>query len=166
MSIFGLPACGWSYMKIGEFGLSASYITDIPNDCLEAMVYALENGTDFICNFDAESNGNFKVISDDYRTYVIEESSEQLYICESINKQVLSQEMYKAFSNKAWKNWQFDQYEDPFEYDLYNKELNANLHKLEIEYEKVFSISIKSKNINCKTLNSNFEKGTSTEIEK
>lgn len=39
------PQCGWSTMKIGKFKKTVSYLTDVPNDLINAFISFFETGT-------------------------------------------------------------------------------------------------------------------------
>ena len=130
-----IPNCGWTNIIIGNFSDRASYLTEVPLDCLRAMIYALSNNTDFICVFDAEG-WNFKVISDNYRTFVIEEKDScELITVENITKTILAKELYSDISDNLdkWAEWSFDLREDRNEVLKYRKclkELLQNLNNL------------------------------------
>ena len=69
--MFDKPKHGWVNISLEGVEIApASYISDVANDTLEAMIYALEESKDFCASYDAEGY-EFKIISDDYSTFVI-----------------------------------------------------------------------------------------------
>lgn len=48
------PSAGWTEVQIGNYKDRASYLTDIPNDCLDAAIGMLKNKKEFRVLFDAE----------------------------------------------------------------------------------------------------------------
>lgn len=50
------PNFGWSTLQIGDFYDNVSYLTEVPLDCLEAMIRALKYHIPFIVEFDTEGN--------------------------------------------------------------------------------------------------------------
>lgn len=126
----GKPAFGWVEVVLGDFAGSGSYLTDIPLDCLESMIYALENHTDFIVSFDAEG-WSFKMIADEYRSFIIEEKDEPiLYTCEKDIHQ-LAKELYENISLyfEIWGTWSTRFEKD--EINAFKNDLMEKLEKLE-----------------------------------
>ena len=81
------PVHGWSTLTIpcknSECNISLSYIDDIADYFLSSFIQYLttvENIEDtIILNIDEEGNSK-KIISDQYRTYIIDEGEEFLYV--------------------------------------------------------------------------------------
>jgi len=77
--MFSRPYCGWTEIKIKddehEFIAPASYTTDIPNDCLDSFIYALETNNSVVIDFDAEG-WEYKLVCSKYDTYVIEDKED------------------------------------------------------------------------------------------
>lgn len=133
--MFSNPKFGWVSVHLGEFQGPASYITDVAFDSMEAMIYALEENKDFIVSFDAEG-WEFKVISDDYRTFIIEEKNEvKLYIYEK-NKLELAKELIEDISRdkEDWLKWQYSE-EEKESYTSYKIAFCHHLRKLKNEYK-------------------------------
>lgn len=129
--MFTIPKHGWVLINIGSFSDRASYLTEVPLDCLDSIIYALENKTDFIVSFDAEG-WSFKIISDYYRTFIIEEKDfPKLLTLENINKEMLAKEIYQDISENIdnWSNWSCS-IENEEDILNYKKELNIKLEKL------------------------------------
>lgn len=140
--MLGVPKYGWTNVEIGEFYAPASYIRDVGIDCLESMIYALENKRDFCETFDAEGY-EYKVIADDYRVYIINESTypSTLVINEEIDKHKLAVELYNDINDNLedWDNFpcfyiakdEEDDYDESEEYNKYKKYLRELLLKLD-----------------------------------
>ena len=121
------PKFGWTTISLGDFIGSASYITDVPIDVMESMIDALNNHKDFIVSFDAEG-WCFKIIADDYRSFIIEEKDEPiLYVCEK-NKLELAKEILDDITTykEDWYHWTVDE-ENEKEYKM---EICSYLRKL------------------------------------
>lgn len=105
LKIFG---SGWAKFKIEGYEKSVSYLTDIPIEILENILIAKEHKVDFTYNFETEGKGDFKVISDDRRTYIIEEGYPQCQLdtfdisFEELSKGII--ESIKA-DIKGWSSW-------------------------------------------------------------
>lgn len=101
------PKHGWVTICIDNWSDRASYLTDVPLDCLDAMIYALTNKCDFIVSFDAEG-WTYKIISDCYRTFIIEEQNKpKLITIENVDINMLAKELYNDISKDLdeWSNW-------------------------------------------------------------
>ena len=74
--MFSKPCCGWTDITIkdstNKFNAPASYLTDVPNDCLDAFIQALQNHSSVVIDFDAEG-WDYKLVCSAYDTYIIEE---------------------------------------------------------------------------------------------
>ena len=60
---------GWCTVRLGDFSSRASYLTDVPLDCLEAAEHYLVSGEPIRLHFDAEG-WDFDVISTNIQTIV------------------------------------------------------------------------------------------------
>ena len=49
-----INGAGWCTVTFGDFTFSASYLTDVPFDCLKAAIKWLTDRTVFAVNFDGE----------------------------------------------------------------------------------------------------------------
>lgn len=126
------PRFGWVTIKIDEFEERASYLTCVSLDCIDAMIHALSESVDFVVNFDAEGY-TYKVISDDYRTFVIMEKDEPQLFTFDKDKDELAKEILSDIKNNIedWRDWEYSKDEEPEEYEKYNSELNEKLKTLE-----------------------------------
>ncbi len=129
----GTPSCGWAKITLGDFSRSASYMTHVATDCLLSMIHALKHETDFAVSFCTEGNGDFKIISDEYRTYIIEEfDTMKLSVIENINKNDIAAMLLQDIKTNidAWV--QFEVLEnDSKEAKLHKRYLIKKLNKLE-----------------------------------
>ena len=101
------PKHGWVTISIENWSDRASYLTEVPLECLDNMIYALENGSDFIVSFDAEG-WTYKIISDYYRTFVITELDTcDLIVFENVSKKVLAKEIFNDITKDIdeWSMW-------------------------------------------------------------
>lgn len=101
------PKCGWTNVKINNFEAPASFITDVPIDCLKNMIFALKNKSDFIVSLDAEG-WTYKIISDSYRTLIlIEDEEPETIVLNDITKEYLAKELYLSIYNykEDWYNF-------------------------------------------------------------
>lgn len=145
--MLGKPAFGWTHIKIGNFEGPASYLTDVPIDCLKNMIFALKNRSDFIVSFDAEG-WTYKVVSDCYRTIVIIEKDETPEIILSdINRDELAKELYFDIKNNKEDWYEFPCFlkgkevpKDERETEAYNRykqQLNYLLESLEKRLKEI-----------------------------
>lgn len=131
--MLGMPAYGWSHIKIGDFEGPASYLTDVANDCLIAMIHYFETGFDFVVNFDAEG-WTFKIIADDYNIFVIEDKNEPvLHTYYGTDVKNLAKEIITDIEEyfDEWVRWDYIAEEDDGTFIKTEEErLKCNLNKL------------------------------------
>ena len=101
------PWCGWTTVHIGDWEGSASYLTSVPFDVLESMIFSLENCVPFSVEFDAEG-WSFIVVSTDYESYVIEYKDEPILYHFDIDKVNLAQEILIDLGEHRdlWLKWE------------------------------------------------------------
>lgn len=135
------PKHGWTNVQIEDFVDRASYLTDIPNDCLDAFIYGIENNMPVVIYFDAEG-WDYHLVASYYESYIIREK-ESLEIYKFKKNYIdLAYELIKDIEDNIneWTNWL--SYSD-YTHDelLWNKtELQNKLTKLkqvldEFEYQ-------------------------------
>ena len=56
--MFSKPKAGWVDINIGNYEISASYLTDIPMDFLNSLINSLENNLPFSVFIDEEGIEN------------------------------------------------------------------------------------------------------------
>lgn len=62
--MLGKPAIGWVRIELEDFKFSASYLTDIPCDWLEAIEFGLRTGNPICLKADGEDAGDIYIILD------------------------------------------------------------------------------------------------------
>ena len=142
--MFSKPKNGWTEITISddisEFKAPASYITNIPNDCLDTFIYALENHCSVVIDFDAEG-WEYKLICSEYDTYIIEDKDE----CKVYHFNITLNKIVKEFLNdlenniEDWVLW--DCYDDDDDetimsdilYDIYVDKINKLKRLLKIK---------------------------------
>lgn len=103
------PCCGWTTVSIGDFNMRASYLTDVPGDCLNAFIHSFESDLPAAIEFDAEG-WEFTLISDFYSTYIILKYDEPKLIEINIGREQLALELIDDIENNIylWSQWQDD----------------------------------------------------------
>lgn len=100
------PSCGWTDVVIHEFEGQASYLTDVPMDCLNGCVFALKNKTPFSFFFDEEGS---KCIITSYgeETYIIHELEETQVYKLNVPFVTLAEEIAHDIEEymDEWVNW-------------------------------------------------------------
>lgn len=119
------PVHGWSTLTIpcknSECNISLSYIDDIADYFLSSFIQYLttvENIEDtIILNIDEEGNSK-KIISDQYRTYIIDEGEEILYVSDFHVLQFIREctKEFKAHINEWAEFFIFEEFKN--DYDL------------------------------------------------
>ena len=109
--MFTIPRNGWTNLNFDKISLRASYLTDIPNDCLDAFIYALKTNNPAIIFFDAEGY-DFHLISSYYRSYIIvdkEDNNVDTYVIEKgiieLAKELVN-DIQRGYDD--WLNWDCD----------------------------------------------------------
>ena len=131
------PVHGWTHLQFKNFSERASYLTDIPNDCLDAFIHALQTNNPAIVYFDAEGF-DYHLISSFYRSYIIrdkEDNKVDIYVIEKdileLAKELID-DIQKDFD--AWLNW--ESYDDG-EYIEVNRDVfKEKLSRLNFEINK------------------------------
>ena len=135
--MFTTPQDGWTHIQLENFSERASYLTDIPNDCLDAFIHALQTNNPAIMYFDAEGF-DYHLISSFYRSYIIKDKEDNKVDIHVIEKDIL--ELAKELVNDIqrdfdkWLNW--ESYDDG-EYAEVNREVfREKLSLLNFEINK------------------------------
>ena len=135
--MFTTPIHGWTHLQLENFSERASYLTDVPNDCLDAFIYALQTNNPAVVYFDAEGF-DYHLISSFYRSYIVmdrENNDVDTYIIEKgiieLAKELVS-DIEKDFDD--WLNWEC--YDDG-EYAEVNRDVfKENLSLLNFKINK------------------------------
>lgn len=103
------PCAGWTKVTIGDFEGRASYMTDVPMDCLIAFINALEYNIPASILFNEEGS-EFTLVTSVDGTYVISEREEsKLFV---INKRFskLARELINDIEDNLedWVLWDYD----------------------------------------------------------
>lgn len=96
--IIGKPFCGWSSFDMYPFHGSLSYVDDIPNIILNAILEYHEKKT-CIMSFDEEGS-DFHVIIKQYVTFIIHETDNAKLYAYNIN----AEELLKQFADDIGSN--------------------------------------------------------------
>lgn len=122
--MLGKPRYGWTNVEIGDFVDRASYITDVPNDCLDAFIFGLKNGFPVTVEFDAEG-WEFTIVSKFYDTFIIMEKEEVEIITTDKTVLDLAEELIEDIELHIddWSEWSpfSDEKADENKDDLMNK---------------------------------------------
>lgn len=107
--MFTKPQYGWVNIEIEEFSERASYLTDIPNDCLDAFIFAREKGVPAVMYFDAEGY-DYHLIASYFGTYIIIEKDEIKTYHFDKTFADLAKELINDIEQNIdeWANWQSD----------------------------------------------------------
>jgi len=135
--MFTTPQDGWTHIQLENFSERASYLTDIPNDCLDAFIHALQTNNPAIMYFDAEGF-DYHLISSFYRSYIIKDKEDNKVDIHVIEKDILElakelvDDIQRDFDD--WLNW--ESYDDG-EYAEVNREVfKEKLSRLNFEINK------------------------------
>lgn len=113
------PEHGWCNVKIGDFEGVASYLTDVPCNCLEAFIQYLSRGNHINSSsiFFDEEGTEFTVVLEYYSTYVIIERGiiPELKCYHDISIHMLAYELIDDLDRDfdRWVNWEC--YDNPKE---------------------------------------------------
>jgi len=105
--MFTKPKNGWVNLEIGDFRERASYLTDIPNDCLDTFIFALQNNIPASVYFDAEG-WDYYLISSFYRTFIIiNKEKPELFTFEKDYEEIAKELIIDFEENiDEWVNWE------------------------------------------------------------
>ena len=111
--MFATPICGWSKVVINDFEAPASYITDLPVDLIDAAITAIKDEKDLYFSFCGEDSGDFKVIADEYCTYIITDADDaDLYVTNVTKKQIIDEIYHDVVQNcSIWMEEWYDKYD-------------------------------------------------------
>ncbi|MEI6296245.1 MAG: hypothetical protein WCO84_01185 [bacterium] len=119
--MFTKPLNGWANLTLGKIKPRASYLTDIPNDMLEALINFYNTNSPQTVFFDAEGyewylilgyNGCYilsdKVELTEPSTYTWEEEVKSEYICECVDEltDIFIENLIEY--EKEWDLWNYD----------------------------------------------------------
>lgn len=104
------PESGWTEVKTGSFIDRASYLTNIPLDCLDAFIHAIKKHTQAVVGFDAEG-WEYIIVSDHYETYIILNKDEHELLVADVGKVELAKELCTDIRSNIddWAWWEFNE---------------------------------------------------------
>ncbi|MBU5331737.1 hypothetical protein KQI61_05970 [Anaerocolumna aminovalerica] len=113
------PEHGWCNVKIGDFEGVASYLTDVPLNCLAAFIQYFDRSSNINSTsvyFDEEGT-EFYIVFDYYSTYIIIERKEkpELKYIDDIGIKQLAHELIEDLERDfdKWVDWEcYDEPED------------------------------------------------------
>mgnify|MGYP001027098604 CR=1 FL=1 len=125
------PEHGWADVEIGDFRGRASYLTDVPNDCLDAFIYALANNAPTVIYFDAEG-WEYYLVASYWNSYVITDKDSAEVYYSDLSYRALANELIDDIENNIddWANWMCYR-------DFDDSELEQNKQVLEGKLQKI-----------------------------
>jgi hypothetical protein len=135
--MFSKPKHGWTNLELGDFSERASYLTDIPNDCLDAFIYAMKNNVPATIFFDAEG-WDFHLVSSYYQTYIIlDKENVKTFVVDKDFKKIAKELINNIESYfDEWVNWEWYEGEDEIYINDRKKSLREKLLILKSLVEK------------------------------
>jgi hypothetical protein len=128
--MFTKPKHGWTNLQFKDFSERASYLTDIPIECLDAFIYSLQNNSPVTIYFDAEG-WDYYLVSFYYKSYiVINKEQPKLIIIDKDHKKLakeLTEDIEKYLD--GWVYWECYK-DDEDEFKERRIELNRKLLEL------------------------------------
>jgi hypothetical protein len=127
------PVNGEVIVKIGDFESKANYLTDIPNDCLDAFIFALDKGMPAVVYF--QYNGYcFYVLADEYNTYVIQEENGKMFYHTEIDVIELAKQLIADIEScmDDWAMWKY--YMGELDWDAEEERINLEEKLAELRY--------------------------------
>lgn len=107
--MFSKPKYGWTHVSIGDFDGSASYITDVPIDVLDAFIDFYKLRKNICVDFDEEGSTFILVVVSDIDIYVISEREQIVTYKIDTNINELTNEIISDFEKyiKDWENFTY-----------------------------------------------------------
>lgn len=132
------PSAGWTTVKIGDWSGQASYITNVPIDCLNAFIDCLEKHNPQCIYCDAEGWEFTIVISDFETNIIVSDDKNELFTFDITVKQLakeLLNDLEKYFD--SWVVWDgFTEIEEKKEIQKQKNILKKKIKKLTALIEK------------------------------
>lgn len=91
--MLGKPEAGWSEVTIGSFHEYASYLTDVPFDCVNACIRRIKDNVPLEMSFDSECHGIFFVSADSQHTVITWEEEREAVCIPDVNDVQLVREI-------------------------------------------------------------------------
>lgn len=127
--MFNTPDCGWCHVELGKFKGSASYLTDVPYDVLDALIKHFEHGDIMGVYFDEEGSDFILVIDRLYSYIIATRETDKLYKIDIYNDE-LAKEIISDIENNinGWADWL--SYDDELNVDDRKSKLQEMIEKL------------------------------------
>ena len=105
------PDCGWTTVTLGNFTDRASYLTNVPDELLHALIYGIETYNPASVQFDAEG-WDYTITFRPLETYIVRIKEEpELFVIDAgiyeIAREVLT-DIERDLD--AWMEWNTDDY--------------------------------------------------------
>lgn len=125
-----IDGAGWCTVTLGDFAFRASYLTEVPFDCLKAAIKWLTDRTVFAVNFGGEGE-TCVVISNFLDNYVVCEKNSTMFfkLDEVIDTSDLALQIYKDISADVHGWAEFGAYDDGY-VRVAERKINAYLDML------------------------------------
>lgn len=128
------PEHGWTDVCVGNTVNRASYLTDVPMQCLKGIINCIDDTAAKFCDeFDAEG-WNHIIISDMVETYIITiTDNDYLSAYHNISVIDLAKQLIKDLEDdlEGWVNWECDNaYKTPEQIEARRKEMTDGIAKL------------------------------------
>lgn len=126
---------GWALVTVGEFSDMASYLTDVPLDCLNRFIHSFKTGLLVCIPFDSE-RWEHMIVSDFLKTYIISCSPElcdmKIIYNTDLGKTELAKELTTDIDDNylSWVDFMMDEPGDDMELEDMLKSRLAELKKL------------------------------------
>ena len=123
--ILSKPYCGWSSFCVGDFSFSVSYVTDAPQDILDALINNIKYNVSTVVGLDSEGTectvvfcpyaGIYTIINKSDND-VLDNKIEARYFM--INIKRVAKQFIKDIEDykELWADWQTFTEEDPKKY--------------------------------------------------
>lgn len=125
---------GWAKVTIGDFCDYASYITDVPNEILDALINLFKTNCPQCVYFDGEGS-DFYVVFDKWEVFVIDTFRKLTYVELDIGQKIFNEILDDIKNNiDIWAEW------NPSADDLSESEISEerdNLFRKIEELEKL-----------------------------
>lgn len=132
------PSAGWTNVQIGSWSGPASYITDVPTDCLDALINCLEKHNPQCIYCDAEG-WEFTIVVSDFETNIIVSDDKNELFTFDIPAKQLAKELIDDIEKYlgGWISWDaFVEITDKKEIQKQKNILKKKLKKLKTLIEK------------------------------
>lgn len=107
--MLSIPKHGWVDISVDNWTDRASYLSDVPNDILDALIQHFKTSKPTIASFDAEG-WDYYIIFTAYNTFIIESKDNFDFISTDVPSEQIAKEIIKDISEHIdeWAQWNFD----------------------------------------------------------